>query len=266
MEKIAVLWVEDNEEYLNLGKTLLEKINNKIRIQKALSIEKGIDLINNNNFDAIISDFEFLKDDGLFMLKKLRQEGNTVPFIMLTGKGDEEIAMKTLNSGADHYYIKNFEVKKLFTQISHSIEKLVKLKETEKKLAIERRKFAELFEKYYLTLNFISEGIALEDENNNIIYANPKMLEIFEYSLEEVLSQSWRNFISPSDHKRVSKEFSERSKGEISVYKVKGIKKTGEEFSILIKGISLYSQKDNSFIGTLILVSDISPTDFSDFY
>lgn len=266
MEYINILWIEDNEEYLSLGKTMLEKINYRLRVTKAGSVYEGLQHLRNNTFDVIISDFDLPKTSGLELLEYLRSNGNTIPFIMLTGKGDEEIAMKALNSGADHYFIKNFEVKKLYTEISHSVENLVKYKETERKLLSERQRFDQLFERYSLVLNFLSEGVALEDENNNIIYANPKMLELFEYSLNEIINQSWRKFISPSDHNRVSREFSARSKGDRSIYKVKGIKKSGEEFSILIKGVSLYSQKDGSFIGTLIIISEIIQTDFSDFY
>ena len=51
----------------------------------------------------IISDYEMPHVNGIAFLKALRWWGNTVPFLVFTGKGREEIVIEAFNSGADFY-------------------------------------------------------------------------------------------------------------------------------------------------------------------
>jgi len=44
----------------------------------------------------VISDYKMPQKDGLEFLKSLRDQNNEIPFIMFTGKGREEVAIKAL--------------------------------------------------------------------------------------------------------------------------------------------------------------------------
>ena len=54
-------------------------------------------------YDAIISDYQIPDMDGIEFLKKVRSSGNSIPFIIFTGKGREEVVIEALNAGADFY-------------------------------------------------------------------------------------------------------------------------------------------------------------------
>ena len=45
--------------------------------------------------------------NGLEFLKELRDQQSDIPFILFTGKGREDVAVKALNLGADRYVNKN---------------------------------------------------------------------------------------------------------------------------------------------------------------
>ena len=67
--------------------------------------------------------------NGLHFLKELREEGIDTPFIVLTGKSREEIAIQALNLGADHYVCKATSPETLYGELAHSLV-----------FAVERRK------------------------------------------------------------------------------------------------------------------------------
>lgn len=41
--------------------------------------------------------------DGIAFLKVLRASRNTIPFVIFTGRGREDVVIGALNSGADDY-------------------------------------------------------------------------------------------------------------------------------------------------------------------
>jgi len=69
--------------------------------------------------DLVILDIMLPGDDGLAILKKLRQNPNyqTLPIIMLTAKGSEHDKVKGLDLGADDYLTKPFGVMELISRI-----------------------------------------------------------------------------------------------------------------------------------------------------
>lgn len=72
--------------------------------------------------------------DGLELLEKLRNDGNDIPFIILTGQGREEIAIRALNLGADYYVQKIMDIKLLYPELAHVIRNAVKHRQAEEAL------------------------------------------------------------------------------------------------------------------------------------
>ncbi|MCL2397385.1 MAG: response regulator transcription factor [Defluviitaleaceae bacterium] len=69
--------------------------------------------------DLIVLDIMLPGDDGLTILRKLRQDPryNLMPIIMLTAKGSELDKIKGLDMGADDYLTKPFSVMELVSRI-----------------------------------------------------------------------------------------------------------------------------------------------------
>ncbi|MBE5934975.1 MAG: response regulator transcription factor [Lachnospiraceae bacterium] len=84
--------------------------------------------------DIILLDIMLPEEDGLSILKKLREEGKTenIPVIMLTAKGSEYDKVIGLNEGADDYISKPFSMLELVARVNarlRRIEKNSKVKE-----------------------------------------------------------------------------------------------------------------------------------------
>ena len=68
-------------------------------------------------YDALILDIMMPVLDGLSVLKKLRQEGNTVPVLLLTAKDSIEDRVAGLDAGANDYLVKPFAFEELLARI-----------------------------------------------------------------------------------------------------------------------------------------------------
>lgn len=79
--------------------------------------EQGHFMLSSNDYDAIILDIMLPKVDGLELCRKLRQEGNQTPIIMLTAKDTVKDKVKGLDSGADDYLSKPFAFEELLARV-----------------------------------------------------------------------------------------------------------------------------------------------------
>jgi DNA-binding response OmpR family regulator len=67
--------------------------------------------------DLIILDIMIPKMDGFALCRKLRAEGNAVPVLMLTAKGEEPDKIRGLDIGADDYVTKPFSLPELLARV-----------------------------------------------------------------------------------------------------------------------------------------------------
>ena len=125
-----VLYIDDEITLLTLTQIYLREEAN-LDVEVAASAEEGLVLLRNESFDAIISDYDMPDMDGIELLKCVRKENPTIPFIVFTGKGREEIVIEALNYGADFYLQKGGDPKPLFTELANAIRHLVRRSQAE---------------------------------------------------------------------------------------------------------------------------------------
>jgi two-component system alkaline phosphatase synthesis response regulator PhoP len=78
----------------------------------------GMEMIEQNSPDLIILDLMLPFQNGYQICKKLRQEGNNVPIIMLTVKDQEVDKVLGLELGADDYVTKPFSLRELLARVN----------------------------------------------------------------------------------------------------------------------------------------------------
>jgi two-component system alkaline phosphatase synthesis response regulator PhoP len=78
---------------------------------------KGLELATSGSPDLIILDVMLPKMTGLDVCKKIRKDGNQVPIIMLTARGQEIDKVLGLKLGADDYVTKPFSFMELMARV-----------------------------------------------------------------------------------------------------------------------------------------------------
>ncbi len=74
-------------------------------------------ILKTETFELIILDLGLPKLSGLRLLQQIRQEGNSTPVIILTARESVEDRVKGLDSGADDYLVKPFDLNELSARI-----------------------------------------------------------------------------------------------------------------------------------------------------
>lgn len=78
---------------------------------------RGLFLSQTNSYDLIILDLNLPGKNGDQICQELREEGKTVPILILTVNNDIESKIRLLNSGADDYLTKPFSFEELLARI-----------------------------------------------------------------------------------------------------------------------------------------------------
>lgn len=112
---MKVLYVED-EKYLALAVAQVLKKNN-YSVDLAHDGESGLDLALTGLYDIVILDIMLPKMSGISVLCQMRKQGVETPVILLTAKGETEDKVVGLDSGADDYLAKPFQMEELLARL-----------------------------------------------------------------------------------------------------------------------------------------------------
>lgn len=112
---MRLLLVEDDELLGDAVKTGLMQFDYIVDWLKDGDAAKAA--LRTENFELIILDLGLPKLSGLSLLQHLRHEGNQTPVIILTARESIEDRVKGLDSGADDYLIKPFDLNELSARI-----------------------------------------------------------------------------------------------------------------------------------------------------
>jgi two-component system, OmpR family, response regulator len=112
---MKILVVEDNDR---LRKSLVDFLRDEgFAADGAEDGEEGLYRAREWDYDAIVLDVMIPAPDGFEVLRRLRAEGKTAPVIMLTARGGLDDRLHGLDSGADDYLTKPFELAELVARI-----------------------------------------------------------------------------------------------------------------------------------------------------
>ncbi|WP_394172007.1 osmolarity response regulator transcription factor OmpR [Thalassotalea litorea] len=86
-------------------------------VRSAANAEQMDRLLERENFHLLVLDLMLPGEDGLSICRRLRQNENQIPIIMLTAKGDEVDRIIGLELGADDYMPKPFNPRELLARV-----------------------------------------------------------------------------------------------------------------------------------------------------
>jgi len=118
-EKISILLVEDNPEILDF---LQRELGHHFNILTAANGLQALGKLEENNIGLIISDIMMPVMDGIDLCRRVKSElaYNHIPIILLTAKNSVQSKIEGLETGADAYIEKPFNLAYLLAQV-HSL-------------------------------------------------------------------------------------------------------------------------------------------------
>ncbi len=153
-EKYTILVVEDDVGLQYLIKSKLEDEN--YEILTAVSGADAIMQIKKQDIFLMLLDYKLADITGKELLQKLNDENIEIPFIFMTGFGDERIAVEIMKLGAKEYLVKTGE---FLNQIAVVVKRTVKEIENDGKLKRMQKELESLNNMKSHFLNMISQEI-----------------------------------------------------------------------------------------------------------
>ena len=162
---MRVLLVDDEETFLDMMKFFLQREQGLV-VDTAASAKAALEMLTGGAYDALISDYQMPDMDGIELLKIIRAKGQDMAFVLLTGKGTEDVAIEALNNGADFYLQKGRDPKILFTELVNMLKMGVGRRAAERSVRERERFLASVFAS-------IQDGISVLTPDMVIMQVNP---------------------------------------------------------------------------------------------
>jgi PAS domain S-box-containing protein len=161
---IHVLYVDDEPDLLDIAKLFLET-SGEFSLDTVISAAAGLDSLQNGVYDAIVSDFQMPDMDGIAFLKEVRSKFGSIPFILFTGRGREEVVIDAINNGSDFYVQKGGDPKSQFAELAHKIRQAVARSTAERSRIDSEKRLSDI-------INFLPDATFAIDKTGIVIAWN----------------------------------------------------------------------------------------------
>lgn len=191
---IRILYVDDEPDLLIIGRLYLEKTGG-FQVDTIESAKTALSRILEEPYDAIISDYQMPVIDGIEFLKKVRESGDTIPFILFTGRGREEVAIQALNEGADYYIQKGGDPKSQFAELAHKVRLAVRQRRLEASLRDHEHLQSDI-------LNFLPDATFAIDTSGVVIVWNQAIEQMTGIPAPDILGKGDYEYAIPFYNER----------------------------------------------------------------
>ncbi|MDP3395998.1 MAG: PAS domain S-box protein [Methanoregula sp.] len=245
---ISLLYVDDEPALLELVKNILEG-SAEFTVDTKSSAQEGLNALSSRPYDAIVADYSMPEIDGIAFLYQVRQQYGDIPFIILTGRGKEEVVIKALNSGADFYLQKGGDFKVVLTELKHILKQCIAIRNTKKNL-IER-------EERYHDLQNANDLIQSVAPDGHFFFVNQKWLDTLGYQEEDLENINIFSIIHEESLDHCMTTFKRVISGE-NVGIIDAVFKTRNGNKVYVEGIANCRMKDGKPEYTRGIFKDIT--------
>jgi PAS domain S-box-containing protein len=157
-----------------------DRILDRLEVTTATTVQAGLETLESESVDCIISDYDMGTTTGVDFLETVRAPDPELPFILFTGKGSEAVAGEAISAGVTDYLQKATGTEVYTLLAKRIVEAVMKQRAT--------ANYREVFEK-------INDGILIHDsETGDVLDANQRYCEMLGYDREAVVGMTVEDF------------------------------------------------------------------------
>lgn len=171
--RIKILMVEDDKLDQKAFERAVKEENLPYDYKIAGSVAEARTILASSQFDIVISDYSLGDGTAFDVLAAVKD----TPTIIVTGAGDEELAVKVWRAGAYDYLVKDLD-RHYLKAMPVTIENVLKHRKTEEKVQLLSGAIMSTDDSVYIT-----------DVENRIIFVNKAFCETYGYQEQDVLGK-----------------------------------------------------------------------------
>lgn len=112
-------------------------------------------------------------------------------------------------------------------------------------------------DRYQMLIETMTDGLGITDENNRIIYANDKAVEMLGYSHEELLGCSPLEFLDRANQKIMNEQQKNITGAERDSFELTWARKDGQKIHTILSPRDIFKE-NGTFKGTFAVITDIT--------
>lgn len=175
---IRILLIDNNSDDLALAERELRQFFNDLEVSKAADEENFNQVLHQDFFDAVVTDYQLRWSNGIQILEAVKQKHPNCPVIMFTNSGNQEVAVEAMKSGLDDYVLKAPKrYSRLPTAVKLAIER-----------AGERRKTSQLSARLDSLLNQLEVGVFRANIDGQLQEANHAFINLLKIDNQDTQS------------------------------------------------------------------------------
>jgi len=167
-QTLKILVVDDDEADRMAVRRALTKAGVQMELSEVSDGNDAISALKNAAYDCVFLDYRLPDQDGLTLIQQLRSSEIKVPLVVLTGQGDEEIAVQLMKAGATDYLSKSRVSSETLAQ---TLRNAIRVYRAEMQAALASQHLRESHEQ------LIRKNQELERQRQQIQLQNFKLLE-----------------------------------------------------------------------------------------
>lgn len=194
-----ILLIEDHPDHQLLEQRALQGLGVNTHVVVVTTAVEGLAALQQHDFDLVIADYQMPGMNGLEFLRRLNEQQITVPVIIVTGLGNERVAVEALKRGAYDYVIKETGYLALLPSVA---ERAIAATQTKRQLEEARRRLAESEERYRELVNSL-DAILWEADSLTLqfTFVSQRAEKILGYPVERWLTEPdfWAKILHAED-------------------------------------------------------------------
>ena len=219
-----ILIIDDSKLYGMFLRKALEVTGIQAEITESYDIASGIEQLKKHSFDCLVLDYLLPDGNGLLVLKEKRNLNITTPVVVLTGEGDEQIAVDMMKAGASDYIPKSTLSPE---RLGQSIKNVIYTNRMEEMI----KQSAEILKKYQILSDYARDIILFMRSNGQIFEANKSAVSTYGYSYDELTSMNIRAIRKQSLDDQIAKQLENASEKGI-LFETIHYRKDGSSFPV----------------------------------
>jgi len=241
---VRVLCIDDDPALCSMLTEMLEHVTEWIVAEAVDDPTAAVGRLSERNYDCVVCDYDMPEQTGLETLEQVRAVDPDLPFILYTGKGNEEIASEAISAGVTDYLQKESGPEH-YELLANRITEYVDRYRAARQKELTEQRFRRLIEQSVV-------GIALS-QDETFQYANPEFAEMFGYTSDEIVGMSVFDIIDEADRKRVERAIEQREAGDADTvhYVVSARDKSGDCFRVEVSGSSVTYEGEPAVLGVV---------------